>query len=95
MAENTEKVFKEIDGQKVEDACGAYPFSKGAAVFWFVVLLIISSSLTFVLSRIDSFMYASDAVYLDNVKYSQNRLGSTSIPSGTEDVRAKGAFTAN
>ncbi len=71
-----------------EDPCGEFGPDQRWAVAWFVSVIIIGTAATYGLSRVDRFNYDTKGIFIDNEKYRQNRLATTSIGSETRDPRA-------
>ena len=72
------------------DPCGVDGRYHRQAYVWFVCVVIIAALLTFYLARIDRWMFDTNARYLDDAKYRENRLGATSVASEDIDHRKYG-----
>lgn len=72
----------------IDDPCADFGPDQRWAVVWFISVIVIGVAATYGLSKVDRFNYDTKGRFLDNEKYRQNRLATTSIGSESIDPRA-------
>ena len=79
---------------QAEDPCAGFGTTQRWAVVWLLGVLIAGSILVTRLARIDTWMYATNAEFLDYDKYRENRLSQTLIASEGVEPASRGGLNS-
>jgi hypothetical protein len=88
MAENTDSKTSKVGG------VGPWGPNQSWAVVWFFAVILLGTSMTFLFSSIDFYMYTNNAQVLDFQKYGENRRAFSSMSNDSLDPRSNGSLTA-